>query len=341
MKYDESALLKIGNALWRECYGDNTHNDRRAQEVVHGRFKGMPSGMCGTVRVHDKQGHYPDYWGVEQSLPDTLMFAAKWIDGGCRTLTSDPKYFAAMAQTRAEGAAQDLRIPWPAFVVNLPPGLIVDGDGVEYCRATFAQYKGVEFLTPDSDAVKIVESVAYYSIDSELGVSIHARWPNWTLVDILCNPDPVKNEKRLIELGDTIMEQTGSDDRIRELVKRATVGLLYTMQHTDNWRHGGHFDRPGHGAKLRSGPPPHRTIIIGRPISIDVREAVRQDAMAGSRAAPSVQTLVRGHLKRQVVGPGGSARKVIWVEPYWRGPEDAAILARPTKIVPSDTSVSR
>lgn len=27
-----------------------------------------------------------------------------------------------------------------------------------------------------------------------------------------------------------------------------------------------------------------------------------------------------------------AGRKVIWIEPYWRGPEEAPILARPFKV---------
>lgn len=41
------------------------------------------------------------------------------------------------------------------------------------------------------------------------------------------------------------------------------------------------------------------------------------------------QSCVRGHYKRQVIGVGRSGRKVIWIEPYWRGPEGAPLLVRP------------
>ena len=40
--------------------------------------------------------------------------------------------------------------------------------------------------------------------------------------------------------------------------------------------------------------------------------------------------------KRQVVGIGRTGRKVIWVEPYWRGPEEAPILTRPYHVGPTE-----
>ena len=55
----------------------------------------------------------------------------------------------------------------------------------------------------------------------------------------------------------------------------------------------------------------------------------RPRASGARRSAPSVQTLVRGHWKHQPHGKGRSERKYIFVEPYWRGPEDAPITVRP------------
>lgn len=37
--------------------------------------------------------------------------------------------------------------------------------------------------------------------------------------------------------------------------------------------------------------------------------------------ALSVRELVKGHYKRQAHGEGNAQRKVIWVQPYWRGPD--------------------
>lgn len=62
---------------------------------------------------------------------------------------------------------------------------------------------------------------------------------------------------------------------------------------------------------------------------VDCRPAVKDYLTSLDGSPPLYQTLVRGHYKRQAHGPGASMRKVIWIEPYWRGPEDADIVVRP------------
>lgn len=47
---------------------------------------------------------------------------------------------------------------------------------------------------------------------------------------------------------------------------------------------------------------------------------------AGQDGKPlSVLSRVQGHWKKQPHGPGGALRKLIWVEPYWRGPHEGAL----------------
>ena len=65
---------------------------------------------------------------------------------------------------------------------------------------------------------------------------------------------------------------------------------------------------------------------------VDVREAVRGFVAGTRRTAPAVQVLVRGHWKRQAHGPAMAQRKMIHIEPYWRGPEDAPIAVRGHKL---------
>lgn len=72
--------------------------------------------------------------------------------------------------------------------------------------------------------------------------------------------------------------------------------------------------------------------VLGRPVNLDLREAVREmysdtpskDLSSGH----AVRTLVRGHHKRQVCGVGRSERKWVHIEPYWRGPEEAPLAVR-------------
>lgn len=332
----EKDLLALGSAYWRSTYAKQRDNDEHAYNEIVERFRSygevlfdgqMPESFIR--RIDDRSGRVVEKAMLRNELIHVSLAATRWVDGGCRVLATDDKYFAAMAQTKCDGLRDDLRIPWPAFVMRIPSGLVVGADGAEYTTAIFAQFTSMMARTANLADVYRAGVVAFYSIMSQSGVAIHGYWPDLSLADMLFEEQRNPNTS-VVEESIADVDEAPGDMRIREIVKRAAAGLLFTMQHTNNWRFGGHFDRVH--ASTRRGPPAHRTILIGRPLAIDVRSAVRADAVSGERSAPSVQTLVRGHLKRQVVGIGRKGRKVVWVEPYWRGPENAPILARPHRI---------
>jgi hypothetical protein len=84
--------------------------------------------------------------------------------------------------------------------------------------------------------------------------------------------------------------------------------------------------------RVRNGKlPTGYEFVVGTPVHVRtvdyVRDYIRLGAR-GTRGSRRVQTLVRGHWKHQPCGTGGTDRKFIHIEPYWRGPEDAPIAVR-------------
>lgn len=78
---------------------------------------------------------------------------------------------------------------------------------------------------------------------------------------------------------------------------------------------------------------------LGRPVTLDLRQGIKEWIATGEMKAGAkltVQTLVKGHFKMQPHGEAGSGRKLIHVEPYWRGPEDAPIIVRPHRMRDGD-----
>ncbi len=80
----------------------------------------------------------------------------------------------------------------------------------------------------------------------------------------------------------------------------------------------------------RSGPPDllQARFVLGNPVSVDARLALQEYVDGGSGSALTVQFLVRGHARMQPHGPKSSLRKKIWIEPFWKGPEDTRVLLR-------------
>jgi hypothetical protein len=120
------------------------------------------------------------------------------------------------------------------------------------------------------------------------------------------------------------------------MAKRLVAGLLLNLQHPPNFKVKKVEARPR--SKGREAEPEYRIITVGKPIEIDCRESVREYVEHGKagrkHGPPTVQVMVRGHYRRQVCGVGRMDRKVIWIQPFWRGPEAALIQTRPGKVAP-------
>ncbi len=65
---------------------------------------------------------------------------------------------------------------------------------------------------------------------------------------------------------------------------------------------------------------PRRRIILGRGVS-----ASSSGSSEGTGSKVTVRTRVTGHWRNQAYGPGWQERKIIWIEPFWRGPEDGIV----------------
>lgn len=136
------------------------------------------------------------------------------------------------------------------------------------------------------------------------------------------------------------LEITDRDGRAMTLIGRLIINTCAAMTNSSSVNAVG----PGHKAYKerkpgRLGPPMVRTFNVGQPVKLDFRDHVRKYIAEGGKRGPiSVQTLVGGHFKSQPHGPNNALRKIIWREPYWRGPEDSPINVRPHIIGDTDGS---
>lgn len=119
-----------------------------------------------------------------------------------------------------------------------------------------------------------------------------------------------------------------SDKRNPEVMLLARLALGVCMEMTSTTYKGGSLRPQPVKRDPRTGEPRTWTFQLTRDVKVDCRDAVRAYSQGRTHASPSVQCLVRGHWKQQTCGKGGSERKNIFVEPYWRGPEDAHIALR-------------
>lgn len=313
--WSDSQLTSSGLAIWNVTYkGGGTDEDADRESTLAAARWGNAALDHG-VAMNEKRV------GIVRSI---LQFSAKWAVHAFQRITTSHTYGAALMCSDADAAVlSDIELQWNAFMVLLPNGLLGyehNGSFFDYTRLLVASYDGSATLIllnqgPTPSSHRIVGQISA------------------TLASLL-DAEPAK----FLHTTDDVALEDGLGAkiaRVMTMAKRLVTGLLLALQHQNNFKVRQVPAREGHKNRGEK-EPAHRIVFVGSPVKIDCRPAVKDFIAHGSPkrkgAPPSVQTLVRGHHKRQVVGVGRKGRKVIWIEPFWRGPEDAPILTRPKVI---------
>jgi len=246
----------------------------------------------------------------------------QWAEDGFWSFSTSHTYAAAMMATKCDGYLESICIPGRAMRFSVPDGLLSnDEHNFRYCYVYDALGGGSV----------TVAGAPLHTIEGITSSFTVAAAPHEEIGSLLCREDlklesPDKEDVSVLQFK----------ERAFLLARRLVVGLLYTMQNTTNWKERSY---PTGSGSTRRDPPPHRNVVVGSPLKLDARPQIKAWLRGGSprqHGAPSLQHIVRGHYKRQAIGEGRSNRKVIWVEPYWRGPEGAPILVRERVVARSE-----
>jgi len=263
------------------------------------------------------------------------FFATSWAHAGFpKLIPRSHRYAAALMATRAsldttEGFHR-------AFIVALPPGLLSFPDGPTVDRIAFYETLDVPIDSSWPEWASPAGLIAYgfsqqKGILPDTRVSMLLGSSGLDLLKEKLDPDRVLTDHSPF-LED---EHVDAMSRFWLLARRLVVGLSLALEDRENFQE----HRSGSATPNKRGclDPPHRSFLVGEPIKIDCRSALLAFQKGATRTAPTVQSLVAGHKKRQPHGPHSSLRRVIWIRPYWRGDEDAPILARPRVVGPAET----
>lgn len=250
------------------------------------------------------------------------VFAWWWAQEGFWMLQTSHTFGAALMCTETEGATEDLHIPARAFRLTVPNGLLRVDDNFEY---RYVYVLTCEKFDADRNDRVPFSMIAISDEQALLGGGRpRATMGYYPLVTLLkqevvkfCHGEESLDEKRRL-----------AKSRCMVLAQRLVTGLLYTLQHTDNFvsRVTG-----GQNSRRERSDPTHRIVTVGSPIKVNFKPQIEQWISSDPKRQkpPNFQHVVRGHYKRTVVGIGRCGRRVVWIQPYWRGPEDAPILVRP------------
>ncbi len=237
--------------------------------------------------------------------------AARWFNDGMPLVEVSPQLAASMMMTSVgEDVLNAQRFPFSGFTIGVPRGLVwIDAGAGRHWVDTL--YAGMCGSMPGWCARAEVGSL--YSVQPTMGellsgsiVNPHATSP----LDL-----PVESD----------------DERASLLLSRLAAGVILYMTGGMPTKNVGAAHVSWRGDPRGSKNPKTRTFRLTHAVAHDMRPAV--DAyMNGTSRKATVQSVVSGHWKSQAHGIGRAQRKTIFVEPYWRGSEDAPIALRQHKL---------
>ncbi|MDO9020525.1 MAG: hypothetical protein Q8S73_36710 [Deltaproteobacteria bacterium] len=247
---------------------------------------------------------------AKNSVRRTRVWAMDWHNSGFPRVHLGHRHAAALmaTSTRAE-SIPDARPPWNAFLLDVPDGLI------EWPLAETTTWEGGPPLKRS-----IPQPIALVSVIVEADGRIEFY--------------PTTAGGQIVGMGAAASVAGLGDFKhgipACSLLGRLVLGVCMEMTST-GYKGGALGPRPVK-RDGRTGEPKTWTFHLTRDVKVDCRATVRDYCTGATRSAPAVQCLVRGHWKQQPCGKGGADRRNIFVEPYWRGPEDADIALRSHRV---------
>jgi hypothetical protein len=299
--YDDKSFMRVGATFWEDTYK-----------------RGMSDAdTAGFIAAGNIDTGFAD---------DAVQFAALWAVHAFQRITTSHTFAAALMCSDADrGALESIQKQWRAFMVVVPDGMLVikgkdpqKDPHFDFGRILLASYEGRSRMILLATNIRTQDG-------STVFVSTYDEAASFT--DLL-----------MLE-PDAELEKDDQSRRLMVMAKRLVAGLLLSLQHEPNFKAREVEAKPP-SKKHREGEPAHRIVNVGRPLTVDCRDAVRRyieegkgkrKGGHGAYSPPTVQVLVRGHWRQQPHGPRSSLRKRIWLEPFWRGPEGAIIQTRPLK----------
>lgn len=253
-----------------------------------------------------------------QGLLSMIGFGITWRENGFARLELGHKLAAALMFTDCKDTVQ---APWGAWSLILPDGLLGE---VEIRRIWCVGDRPAVLLIKVGDQTGPLELALFNGDDPEdQAVRMFAYSQN--------NDDPKLKAAIEAQGPEYLSKLVFALPLVQNLVR----GVCLALSNPSEWRKPDYYGKPS-GSDIKK-PSQHKELpvgeryVLGQPVKIDLREEVLEHVRTGrvGGSSPTKLFLVRGHWRRQAHGPKMLfLRKTIWVEPFWKGPEDARVLLR-------------
>lgn len=321
-----SESIKLGSVLNEYTYQGEDIPDMEAWTRFHEMFS---AGEIKKLNVE-----FINILMTNRSVSMESQFSARWVQQAMPVVEVGHKLAAALlCSTPHPSAKEFFQSPWKAWLIRVPPGLI---QMLDSSRLHMEDMQTIKVYTLVNQEGNLVWN---YIASSN---SMHIQLPSLSgdsifdsIDDFVTYENENENEIKIDQIDVRAVALAS------RLIRGCTMMLVDPMERLAYRQASGVSSKT---LKMRAAKfgksashQPHwiDRYVITAPVTVDLRETVRK-YMVGERASPSVQSLVRGHWRAQAHGPKRLLRKMIWIEPHFRGDETLPIATRPHVLRPGD-----
>jgi len=266
----------------------------------------------------------------KESIEIYRLFAtAKWYSVGCPAVTLERNLAASLMVTEtADELVDAVMPPWDCFMVRLPADLVEEGH-IEFTHLLV--HRHIRTLKPVNGAVLESHPVVEY-LENLNGLA-------WGFYGLSSGDDySARIDKLAVLLGkeqgeyfdfESLTIEPKPENRLFHTLARLVVGICHLAENPNAMRRKSTKKKPHQRWRFSKLPLTTEYVLAADvPVKVDCTQAIGAYIRGDRKALPRFQYLVRGHWRNQAHGPGRMARKRIWIQPYWKGPEDMPRLFR-------------
>ena len=301
---------------------------------------------------------------------DAQTALSAWVSRKLRAVSQTSNWFRPsegltynLLATDLRGAVVgDLKLPMPAFYIELPPGVVYLEDALTGWHSVRTLVVITGLVTektfqiaqalgdPDADKLILGKRLVIETYGDPNENSSNPFDDTWMFKSYIIGQDEEDVEKAVTSTYKVEWERALNRGRVgdrvvdglelRSLLFKFVLNFciyLGTDRATVTHAHEGEIKRLHGGKKFKALRKPvqekirrlqdDRVFDVGTDVQInpEIRQAVRTEGAGGHQL--TYRTLVRGHWRNQAHGPARLQRKRMWIEPHIRGQE------LPTKVV--------
>jgi len=281
----------------------------------HGAKAGMDEVMTWCYRAMAQHYHFANLPGAYEETVPFYAALCQWAQLGCPHFSLTPDFFSAVALTDfGDPTDEPLYMPFDAFTVSFPPTEF-------FSQATRLMVYRLPRMSAGNTEIKTI-SWKMYRATLLKDEPIFTQWP------IGMSRRELMEEAAALDAKVPTPGMRPLDPEEQVLPLRVRTMLANVMSYIES--HGPLPTTP----RARKGAVPAPVELthhdrplfeVGRTVKLDggLRRALLENAGSPERWHVAQRYVVRGHWRNQAYGEGRLLRKRKWIEPHWKGPENA------------------